>query len=144
MVNANPICREVKVINDTKHVVEMKESRQASPSGFYHTQIQIGPSCNKHISATIFDENAKMSLRPTVIKIYLNGVYINQALTPQDFINFVQISFRFDESGNLLVTGVKATLYDQLSRIRIFRLLTGGDYSGREEEIIIFHEHEPS
>ncbi|KAK1550639.1 hypothetical protein Q3G72_022347 [Acer saccharum] len=141
---ANPIRREVKLLNDTKHVIEMKESRQASPPGFYHKQIRLDPSGHKHIPATIFDENAKMSLRPTVIKIYVNGVSINKALTPQDFINYVQISFRFDESGNLLVTGVKATLHDQLSRIRVFRLLTGGDYGGREEEIIISHEHEPS
>ncbi|KAJ0029993.1 hypothetical protein Pint_12728 [Pistacia integerrima] len=115
--------RAVVLVNLSNRVIQLKESRRSAPDGFYSYIIQLEPSNHtKKIGATMFHRRAKQAGRPTVIRIFADGVEcLNKVLTPQAFIDFFQISFRIGEDGEVTVRGVRARGIDHLRRIRGLR-----------------------
>lgn len=113
--------RVVVLVNHTSRVIHLKESRRFAPDGVYSHTIQLDPfGHKKKIGANMFHRRAKEAARPTVIRIFVDGVEcINKILTPQAFIDFFQISFWINEEGEVIVRGFRAThTADQLQRIR--------------------------
>lgn len=116
---AQLVQRITVVVNRSKNVVvELKESRRFAPDGIYSYKIKLPPSGHKNIPATFFHQRAVDSSRPTIVKIFVDGVYSNVALTPQDFIHCICIIVGVDENGEVRVSGIKATTWrDQVCRI---------------------------
>ncbi|KAK3212627.1 hypothetical protein Dsin_017333 [Dipteronia sinensis] len=114
--------------------VVMRERRYFALRDYYHQIIPIHD--HKEISASEFRQSCEYSRRQTMIELFLGDENTGKVLTPQDFIDYVQIFFRLNEEGELIVYGIRATTMDQFARIGLFRLLKRRDYSGREEEII--------
>lgn len=109
----------VVLVNESKHVVvELKESCRFAPRGIYSYKIELAPLSHRNIPATFFHRWAIDSSRPTAVKIFVDGVYSNVALTPRDFIRCFCIIVRVDENGEVRVGGIKATTWpDHLRRI---------------------------
>ncbi|XP_031274676.1 uncharacterized protein LOC116133135 isoform X1 [Pistacia vera] len=137
--------RVVLLKNETDRVIELKESRRSAPHGLYSYTIRLDPFHEKKIGATMFHRRTKLAARPTVIRIFVDGVDLfDKVLTPQNFIDYFRISFRAGEDEKVIVTGVRATRSDQFRSTRLvgsllsgLRFLIGNDEHGSQEEDIV-------
>ncbi|XP_031274677.1 uncharacterized protein LOC116133135 isoform X2 [Pistacia vera] len=66
--------RVVLLKNETDRVIELKESRRSAPHGLYSYTIRLDPFHEKKIGATMFHRRTKLAARPTVIRIFVDGV----------------------------------------------------------------------
>ncbi|TXG62096.1 hypothetical protein EZV62_013459 [Acer yangbiense] len=129
--------RKTNLRNKTNRNLDLIESSRFSGPSSPSLKIRVESLGQEDIGATKFHNRAKESFRPAVIKIFLDGVDTKKALTPKDFMDYSRISFSVVQ-GELIVTGIKASLTDQLiSSIWFFRFVSRGDYRGRVEERIV-------
>ncbi|KAK1549514.1 hypothetical protein Q3G72_003204 [Acer saccharum] len=130
--------RKIDLYNKTGKRVKIKTQHYPTNiPDYYLKTIEIEDQDHKAVSASALRRSSENSGRSTVIKLFLGDEDTKKALSPQDFIDFVRIFFRVDEQEQLVVYGIRATLMDQFSRIKLFGFLKKGDYSEREEEFIV-------
>ncbi|KAK4420050.1 hypothetical protein Salat_2417900 [Sesamum alatum] len=98
--------------NQSSATIELVEIPHLAPPGRHGRRILLQPRSHRVFPAAEFYTRNRYSGRPSTILVYVDGRKVPQALTPQQFMRYVKITFDVDREGRVTITGVEPKLTD--------------------------------
>ncbi|XP_073301661.1 uncharacterized protein [Primulina huaijiensis] len=131
------ICRQLVLTNNTNRIVYLREAQEAAVEGHYGHGTRLDPyTVKRDFPATLYRGRNRDSTRSSDIVIFVGELEALRSLTPENFIQYVELIFEMDEAAKtLIVRGVPARGADDILRLGALRFL-GRDYSHRERVVV--------
>ncbi|XP_073055410.1 uncharacterized protein [Primulina eburnea] len=127
--------RQLVLRNNINKIVYLREAQEAAAEGRYGHETRLDPkSVKRDFPATVYQDRNRDSRRSSEIVIFVGEDKALRSLTPENFIQYVELIFEMNEdTKTLTVRGVPARGADDILRLGAFGFPVK-DYSHRERE----------